>query len=298
MKTTTKGHIALSIAGILFGINYWVAKKLMPELSPMQVVAFRLVFSTALIWITSFFFKEENKIQKKDFIVLFFAGILGLTLNQTLFFAGLNLSSPVEVSILHTLSPVFVALMAFFLLKEKLSARVVFGIITGLIGTIIIVTDGKNLSFSDTNLKGNLLIIANILSYSIYLIITKPLMSKYNSVQVLKYVFLFGLLAYLPILPFTFNSFDYTSISISTWYNLAYVIIGTTFLTYLLTIYGLKQLPANIVGYYIYLQPFLATTIGYVYGLEYLSIPKLIATGFLFFGVWLVLGGKARRIKT
>lgn len=295
MGSITKGHIALSIAGILFGINYWVAKKLMPELSPMQVVAFRLVFSTALIWITSFFFKEENKIQKKDFKVLIFAGILGLTLNQTLFFAGLNLSSPVEVSILHTLSPVFVAIMAFFMLKEKLSARVIFGIITGLIGTIIIVTDGKAMNFSDSNLKGNLLVIANIISYSIYLVITKPLMSKYSSVQVLKYVFLFGLIAYLPIIPFAFKSFDYSAVSVVTWYNLSYVIIGTTFLTYLLTIYGLKQLPASIVGYYIYLQPFLATLIGYVYGLEYLSIPKLIATGFLFFGVWLVLGGRAKK---
>lgn len=289
MNATTKGHLALSISGLLFAINYWLAKELMPDFTPLQVVAFRLIVVTLLFWIVGCFSINKAKINKRDLIVLFIAGILGITLNQSLFFIGLENSSPIEASILHTLSPLLVALFAVLILKEKIKTRVIIGIFIGLISSLIFIIAEKEVSFYNKHLVGNLFIIGNIISYSLYLVILKPIMAKYDTIQVLKYIFLFGLIALIPFIPKSFEGFNFNEISYIKWIYLAFVIFGATFTTYFLTNYGLKLLPVTVVGYYVFLQPVLATFIGFIFGIESMSIIKVIAVFFLFVGVYLVV---------
>jgi len=297
MKPAGKAHFALIAAGFLFGANYWIAKSTMPAFSPFQIVAFRIAIVTVLLWIISLFVKTTTKVSAPDFLRIFGAGFLGVTVNQFFFFSGLEHSSPVETSILHTLSPLLVALFAVLILSEKVSLRKYAGIVCGLLGAIIIVTSGKTPELSNLHFKGNLFILINISAYSLYLVLIKPVMEKYEPLQVLKYVFLAGFITYAPIGFIYMKDASFHHVMNHEWLALAYVVIATTLLTYLLTILAIKQLPATVIGFYIYLQPFIATFIGYLTGREQLSVPKLIAAAFLFTGVWLVLGREKRNKK-
>lgn len=292
MKQQGKAHLALIISGLLFGANYWIAKGLMPAFSPFQIVGIRIFITTALLWIAGFFFKSETRFSRKDLIIILLAGITGVSVNQFFFFAGLEHSSPVETSILHTLSPMVVAFFAFWFLKEKIGWRKFAGIIAGFTGAFIIVASGEELSVNNLHLRGNLYIILNIISYSLYIIILKPLMNNHHSLHVLKYVFLAGCITYLPSLLIFPADTSFAHVTTVEWFSLTYVVIGSTFLTYLLTIFSIKRLPASVIGFYIYMQPFIASVIGYVTGKEKLTVQDTIAAVFLFAGVWLVLGKK------
>ena len=297
MNQIQKAHLSIILSGLLFGANYWIAKSIMPSFTPYEIVSFRILIVTIVFWIISSFIKTEKKINKKDILIIMLGGILGVTINQFFFFSGLMNSTPVETSILHSLSPLLVALFAIWLIKEKITKRKITGIIFGLIGAVILVLSEKSISFHDLHFKGNIFIIINISAYSLYLVIIKPIMNKYNVIQVLKYVFLGGLLSYAPIALLNIDSVSFSHIKTIEWLALTYVVVGTTLFTYLLTIFAIKRLPATTIGFYIYLQPFIASLIGYISGKEHLSLIKIIAALFLFTGIWLVIIGHRERKK-
>lgn len=289
MNSSVKGHIALIVSGIMFGANYWIAKSIMPAFTPFQIVAFRVFIVTGLFWIIGLFEKNSTKISRKDMLIIFVGGVLGITINQYFFFAGLEHSSPVETSILHTLSPLLVALFAVRILNEKPGMRKMTGIFLGFIGAFIIIISGKSVDFSNLHFVGNMFIIINIISYSLYLVIMKPVMNRYKSIQVLKYLFLAGSITYLPFSGLNEWDISFSHVSLTEWLSLAYVVFVTTLLTYLLTLYAIKRLSATTTGFYIYMQPFIAALIGYMTGFEKLNAVTIFASVFLFTGVWLVV---------
>lgn len=280
----------------MFGANYWIAKSIMPAFTPFQIVAFRIFIVTVLLWLSGLFARSSAKISRKDMLIIFIAGFLGITLNQYFFFAGLEHSSPVETSILHTLSPLLVALFAIRILNEKPGMRKMTGIFSGFIGALIIVLSGKTIDFSNLHFQGNIFIILNIISYSLYLVIIKSVMEKYNSLQVLKYLFLAGSITYLPFGSFYINDVSFAHVTPVEWLSLAYVVIATTLFAYLLTLYAIKRLSATTTGFYIYMQPFITTIIGYITGFEKLNAITIFASFFLFTGVWLVVS-RGRQIQ-
>ena len=287
-KQILLAHIALITAGLLFGANYWIAKGLMPEhLSPVPIIVFRTAGASFLFGILLLFLKWQ-RIEPRHWIMIALCGLTGVTLNQYLFFAGLNYSSPVETAVLHTISPLVVVLLARFLIKEKIGLSKGTGIFLGFAGALIITLSGKEISFASQHFQGNLLILLNITAYSIYLVLAKPLMQKYNPVQVTALIFFFGFVFFLPFGIRSVFYVDYASFPPHIWQSLIYVVVGTTFLTYLFTVYALKPLQAGTVGFYIYMQPLISGFIGIITGRELLSRGKIAGAALIFIGVFLI----------
>lgn len=281
-------HLALIVAGILFGVNYWVAKSLMPNfLSPEAIVAFR-TSGAFLLFALLLPFASKSKFSLKEWVLLALCGLSGVTINQYLFFIGLNLSTPVETSLLHTISPIVVVLFAAWLIREKTSLIQLLGIAVGFSGAVLLALTGKEISWSSSHLSGNLFIIANITAYSIYLVLAKPLMKNHDPIKVTAYIFFFGWLFFIPVSLSTFDEISVLSLPTTVWASLAYVVVGTTFLTYLLTMLALKKLKAGTVGYYIYLQPIISGVIGIITGKEVIDLMKIISALLIFAGVFLV----------
>jgi len=297
MKADSKAHIYIIIASILFGANYWIAKGLMPDfLTPVQIVFLRIIGALCLFWIFQLVFKTGG-IAKQDHLRLALSGLFGVALNQFLFFKGLSLTSPIDTAIIHASSPVMVVVFALIILKEKVNFWSVAGIICGLAGALLLITEGKDLSFADSRLSGNIMIFLNILFYSLYLVIVKPLMLKYHPVTVMKWVFVWG---FIIAAPFTLSSLPdiaWGKLSPAAWGALLYVVIGTTFIAYLLTTFSLRNLSASVVGYYIYSQPLIAALIGLIIGTEAPTIIKSIAGIMIFVGVYLVNRKKSVKPK-
>jgi len=226
----------------------------MPQkIGPSAFVFIRLVCATALFWVLkSIVFKE--KVAKKDFPRLILCGLLGAAANQLLFFHGINLTSPVDASIIMTTTPVIVLVFSFFLLKEKITSRKLLGISIGSIGAIILILNGNNSGGTSSSI-GNLFVVLNASCYGLYLVVVKPLMKKYNALTVISWVFLFG---FIFMFPFGINDFlntNFAAFDLSTYLVIGFVVLFTTFFAYLFNIYALNYVSPSVNSSYIYLQP-------------------------------------------
>ncbi len=235
-------------------------------LTPNVFILLRVAGSAFLFWIIQLFFVKE-RVAKKDLLLMAVCAVFGVAANQLFFFNGLNLSSSINAGIIMTVNPILVVILSFFILKEKITLRKSAGILIGATGAILLtLTAGTG---SGDSLLGDLFLFINATSYAIYLVLVKPLMQKYKPFTVITYVFSFGLL-YVLFYPPTLMDLaetNFAQIPFDIVLKILYVIIGVTFLAYLLTVYGLKFLSASVSSSYIYLQPVLVMIFTFLFGM-------------------------------
>lgn len=253
--------LALFIVNAIYGINFVIAKDVMPAyIKPSGFILLRVSGALILFWILHLV-TGYQKIEKKDFIQLALAGLFGVAINQLLFFEGLNLSSPINGSILMSVTPISILVIGVIFGKEKLTSLKIGGTLLGVIGalSIIIYSRGGMDNSSSKAWLGNIFIILNAISYAVYFLFAKPLMKKYKPLTVICWVFTFG---WLFVLPFGFNELKEIQWEIFTptiYYKTTFVVIGVTFIAYLFNIYALKHVDSSVVGIFIYTQPIIAT---------------------------------------
>lgn len=297
MTKGTQSHILLLVSAVIFGINYWVSKWLTDSIPVEAIVMLRVIGAGLLFWLLSLFRTKEN-IPKRDLILLAGAGFLGIAVNQIFFFSGIKLSNPVDVSIIHVTNPFFVLVFSLLFLKARLKKNQIIGLILGATGAIILILRSGQLDFTRATLTGNLLIIVNTISYAGYLVMSKPLLNKYSSVTVMKWISLWGAIFVLPYGANEMLTLNYSNISINTWYSLFYLIVLVTFFAYLFSAYALKNLSTTVVSFYIYLQPMIVAFIALAIGQAKPSLYHLAASIFIFSGVLFVSMDKMKQGKT
>jgi drug/metabolite transporter (DMT)-like permease len=281
--------IAAFLATTIYGINHTVAKEVMPVyIGSSGFIMLRLLGATLIFWLISLFTPNE-KIEKKDFLKILIASILGMCVNMLAFFRGLELSTPINSGIIITLSPVLVLILSYFFLKEKVTVKKIIGILIGFSGAVFLILNSSKTGINAPNIPlGNSFFLLNASAYAGYLIVIKPLTSKYNIFTLMKWLFLIGLVLSTPI---TFNQFvevNWTELPWFAIWRMAYVVIGTTFLTYLFNIYALKTLSPTTVGSFIYLQPIITIGFALITGNDVLDTTKMFSCLLVFIGIYLV----------
>jgi len=281
--------IAAFLATTIYGINHSVAKEVMPiYIGSSGFIMLRLIGATTLFWIISFFSPKEV-IEKKDYLKILFASILGMCINMLSFFRGLELSTPINSGVIITLSPVIVLILSYFFLKERITLKKVLGIFIGFSGAIFLILNISKTGINAPNIPlGNSFFLLNASAYAGYLIIIKPLTAKYNIFTLMKWLFLIGLVLSTP---FTYNQFVEVTWNELPWFaiwRMIYVVIGTTFMTYLLNIYALKTLSPTVIGSFIYLQPIITIIFALITANDFLDSTKIIACSLVFLGVYMV----------
>ncbi|MCH2229316.1 MAG: DMT family transporter [Crocinitomicaceae bacterium] len=290
-----RAHVALFLVNALYGASHIIAKGVMPDfLSPNVFIMFRALGATILFWMVKMF-RPKEKVERKDLFLLAVCGVFGVAMNQLFFFHGLNLSSAINSGIIMTVNPILVVILSFLILKESVTWRKSVGIALGATGAILLtLTAGTG---SGDSILGDLFLFINAVSYAVYLVIAKPLMNKYSPLTMITYVFTFGLV-FILLFPPTLTDFSETDFSILTQdviIKIVYVVVGVTFFTYLLTMYGLKYLSPSVSSAYIYLQPvlvmFFAFTLSAV-GIvddytDTITLEKVIYMLIIFLGVYI-----------
>ena len=135
---------------------------------------------------------------------------------------------------------------------------------------------------------GDLMVFINAASYALYMVRAKKLMKKYDTWQVIKWTFVFGLLLVLPFGSAGLLEVQWHTFTPAVWLSVVFVLIFTTFFAYLLNTYGLMHLSASVVSFYIYLQPLFATLISLLILQEVISSVQILACLLIFAGVYLV----------
>lgn len=288
MNSRSLALLAATAAGTIYGMNHSIAKGLMPQyIEPYGFIVLRVGGAAILFWIISLAYPNE-KIDPKDWKRLLICALFGMAINMLMFFKGLSLSTPINSSVIITLSPVLLLVLSAILIKEKITLLKTSGIVIGLAGGLILILFGEKEQFNAPNIPlGNLLFIINATAYSIYLILVKPLTAKYSSITLMKWLFLFAVIINLPIGFNEFTKVEWTALPLDVIIKMGFVVVGTTVLTYLFNIYALRQLKASTIGAFIYLQPVIAVIYAVVIGADYLTPIRVLAAILIFAGVYM-----------
>ena len=291
MKEKTLGHLACFIAYAIFGINIIVCKDLTSSrlISPLALFCLRSLGAGSLFWIISCFLPKE-KVEKKDYVKIMMASLLGFFLTQITFLIAIPDITPMDCSIVSSLSPIYTMFIAAFALKEPITFRKIGGVAISFIGVIYLILNtvtGQG-STVQTSWVGILLMIANSLCFSLYLGLFKPVITKYSVITFMKWIFLFAAAFSLPLAAHELITFDYRLLSGTYLSELAFLIVCSTFITYFLIPLGQKRIRPTLVSMYSYVQPIIAIVISIWVGMDTLSWQKIVAAAMVFGGVVLV----------
>ncbi len=293
------GHFACFTAYTIFGLNIVVCKDLTTSgaISPIALFCLRSLGAGSLFWFISFFLPKEH-VERNDFPKILAASVLGFFLTQMCFLLAISRITPMDCSIITSLSPIYTMFIAAYALKEPLSAQKIGGVTLSLCGIIYLILNSVSASsaVAQTTPLGVLLMIGNSLCFSLYLGIFKPTISKYSVITFMKWTFLFSTILSLPLSAKELISINFAALPTSFIAELAFLIICATFITYFLIPVGQKNLRPTLVSMYSYVQPIIAIVVSIYVGMDTLSWQKIIAAATVFTGVVLVSYSKKKEI--
>jgi drug/metabolite transporter (DMT)-like permease len=285
----TIAHWALIFTNLFFAINLTAVKHLtnLQLARPFGINLVRVGVSVFLFWVLYLFKPVNTKIEKADRIRLLLCAVTGIAINQLFFLKGLSLTYPIHAALLLLITPILIVFIAAWILKERLGLLKITGLALGISGALVLILAKDSSGNSNNVVLGDILIIINAISYTIYFILVKPLMLKYNPIVILRWVFTIGLVFVLPFGWVEFTQIPWERYTAIDFTSMGLIVMSGTFLAYLFNLYGIKTLGASIAGFYIYTQPVFAALIAMFFLHEQLSLDKIMAALLIFSGVYL-----------
>ncbi len=294
MSNALRGHLALASVALIYGSNYIIAKSVMPEpIGANSFITLRVAGACLLFWLIVG--KRAVIPNKEDRWRFLLCALTGVATNQLFFFNGLALTSPINASIIMTSNPILVMLISAVLLKQRITWMKVLGVAIGAIGAIALLWISTHDATKQSSVTGDIYILINSLSFAFYLVLVKPLMSKYHPFVVTAWIFTIGIFMVLPFGGLGITAVEWSTLTAWQWFCVGFVIVFTTFLSYLLNNIGIHYTSSTITSSYIYLQPILAGVFAFLFSgiLEKnfasdITLSKVLCALLVFAGVFLV----------
>ncbi len=288
MNSRNIAFLLAFLAALIYGVSFTIAKEVMPVyVKPFGFILLRVLGATILFWIVGLFFKKE-KIAVRDYARIALAAVFGMALNQLSFFKGLSMTTPISASVIMVITPILVLTFSAFIIKEKPTAKKIGGILIGMLGAILLIVLGREIGTAPNPKLGNLLVFANASFYSLYLIMIKNLTKKYHPITLAKWLYLFGLVIVLPFGMKEFSMIDWPQLPVPVVYRIGFIVVFTSFMTYMFNLIAIRQLKPTTLSIFIYLQPVIASAYALLVGSDTLNAVKILATLLIFIGVFLV----------
>lgn len=294
-----QGHLIMFLVMTVFGLNIPINKYLYAEglLSPAAVTLLRMSFAAIAFWCVSLFTKKE-KVERKDLLILCVGGLCGMLVNQSLFAIGLGQTSSIDASIITTSGPLFAMILAALILKEPITFQKAGGVMVGGAGAIFLVYTSHSLvgtTGQGSALIGDLSVMGAQLFYSFYLVITRPLSTKYSPITMMKWMFLVSALIDLPIgYKAVVDAPIFQQADLLPFLFLSFTLLGATFFTYMMIPLAQKRIRPTTISMYNNMQPLIASGVAISMGMDKFTIEKLIAALLIFGGVYLVTQSKSK----
>ncbi len=289
-------------ANTMWGLMSPISKFIMlgGTVTPLVVTDLRIGGAMVLFWIASLFQKPEH-VEHRDLASLFFASLLAIVFNQGCFIFGVSLSSPGDASIITTSMPLWAMILAAFILKEPITGKKVLGIAAGASGALLLILGSRQnaqasaAASSDTSIWGDMLVLTAQLCYALYIVLYKDFVSKYSLITIMKWMFTYSFICTLPFSTNDLMLTDWASLQPLEILGLAFIVVGATFVSYMLIVVGQKNLRPTVAGMYNYIQPLVACIVAVCWGLDSFNFTKGIAVVLIFGGVYLVTASRSRK---
>ena len=285
------------LANTSWGLMSPLAKVVMAGgvVTPFVLTDLRIFGAMVLFWAVSLFQKPEH-VSPRDMLRLFAASLLAIVFNQGSFIFGVKLSSPADASIITTSMPLWAMLLAAVFLREPVTGKKVAGIAFGAGGALMLILgSGATATAAGAHpILGDLLVLFAQLSYATYLVLFKNFICRYSLVTVMKWMFTY---AFICALPFSYHDLLHTgwkSLQSTEIGALIFIVVGSTFISYVLIVIGQKNLRPTVAGMYNYVQPLVASIVAVCWGMDTFNFVKIISVALIFGGVYLVTGSRSK----
>jgi drug/metabolite transporter (DMT)-like permease len=265
-------HLGLFLAVAVWASTFINIKVVLLQLPP-NTIAFLRFLVASLVLGPYLLCTRQPAIRRQDWLRLAACGLTGVTLYNFLQNQGLRYAGSTDAAILAAMAPVFLALLAWLLLKERISCAQTLGIIIALAGSVLVATNGSLAGFAlnPQRLFGDFLVLLTGMAWAIYSTLVKTLLERYPAITVLAYTTFAGTLFLLPLslaeLPVNF-----AAVTLSGWLNIIYLGLFASAMAYLIWNLALGQVPAVTAAAYIYLIPVLTAAMVTFY---YRQLPSL-----------------------
>ena len=297
MKFDLKGHASMFGANAIWGVMSPIAKFVMISgtITPLAVTNLRIAGAMILFWLVSLFMKPEH-VGSKDMAKLFGASLLAIIFNQGCFITGLGMTSPTNASIITTSMPLWAMILAAFFLKEPITGKKIMGIAAGATGAVLLIIGGcSEAGAVYSSIWGDLLVLTAQLSYALYIVLFKDFVSRYSIFTVMKWMFTFAFICMVPFSARQLSETRWDAVTSMEWGALSLVVVGATFVSYILVVIGQKRLRPTVAGMYNYIQPLVACIVAILWGMDTFGITKTFAILLIFTGVFLVTMSRSRK---
>jgi len=290
-----RGHSAMLAASIIWGLNSPIGKAALDfGIPPLSLTTFRFFGAAIAFWIISLFTKKEH-VKHEDLLLLFFASLFGIVLNQGTFIFGLSLTSPIDASIVTTMAPIVTMIVAAIVLKEPVTGKKVLGVFVGAIGALILILTSHSVASGKSgSIMGDMLCLTAQLSFAVYLTVFKDLIQRYSSVTIMKWMFIYASMCFIPFSYSDVASINFSTVPLKVYAEISFVVLAATFLAYLCVMIGQKVLRPTIVSMYNYVQPIVASFVAVSIGMDTFGWPKAVAIILVFVGVFIVTQSKSK----
>ena len=289
-RTAYDTYIKLITAIAIWGGSFIATKIAVQEVSPVTVVWLRFFIGSVILGYFAWKRKELSLHERKDALDLLWLGFLGITLHQWLQSSGLITSEASTTAWLVSTSPVFMALLGWIFLKEKLSLRTITGFLLATTGVVLVITKGdiRSIISGKFGASGDILILISALNWAIFSVLSSPVLKRFSAIKVTFYVLFFGWLLTSVQFLIGHHWVEFNQLSIDGWTSIAFLGIFCSAVAYIFYNDGLKALPASKVGAFLYLEPLIATIVAAVVLSESIVLSSLAGGGLILLGVWLV----------
>lgn len=290
-----RAHVALIAAAAMWGLMSPIGKAAMDAgITGLLLANMRMIGGAACFWIASLFAPKE-KVNPHDLFLLFFASMLGIVCNQGCFTFGLSLTSPVDASIVTTTMPIVTMVLAALFLKEPVTPMKVSGIFLGSIGALMLILSNRGpVSQGGGSMLGDALCITAQVSFACYLTIFKKLIARYNVFTLMKWMFTYAAICFIPFSYHDFAVTDFSDCTVTVWLQVGYVVFFGTFVAYICMLVGQKTLRPTVVSMYNYVQPVVGASASILLGMGHFGWIKALAAILIFTGVYVVTQSKSR----
>ena len=294
-QDSLKGHLSIAAAYTIFGLNLVFCKDIANSqtVSPYVLFTLRAVGASALFWLLSLFMPKE-KVDKADYPKIAAASLVGLFIPQMTFLMAITVTSAIDTAIIGTLGPIFTMIFAFLFLGEPITGKKAGGVALSFAGILFLIFNSVHQGgATSTSPWGVVLLLINSLSFSLYLGLFRPLVSKYSVITFMKWSFLFSLIVSLPISAKGLLTTDYSGIPMKVGLEIGYLVFFATFVAYFLIPFGQKRIRPTLVSMYSYLQPIIAAIVSIWAGVDSLTWQKVLSSVLVVGGVILVSRSRA-----
>ena len=290
-----KGHVAMLFANMVWGIMSPVSKTVLMSglISPIALSAMRIAGGALLFWLCSLLLPrsvvKREKVAPRDMLKIFMASLLIITANQALYIIGIGFTSPIDSSVMSTITPIFTMIFAAIFISMPITWLKASGVALGLGGALMLVLSdpGGDTHASNQLLGDSLCLIAQVCA-ALYYVLFSGIITRYSAFTLMKWMFLFSAITYVPCAMPWIVEVQFSAISLDLWLSIAYIIVFATFLGYLLIPISQRVLKPTVVSMYNYFQPLTAALLTAILGIGEFGPMKIVATGLIFAGVWFV----------